>query len=318
MKGWILHQDSSEPLKPQTYENARFMEVAVRHGIELRIVNPNDFDLLVTKNDEESILLDGKPVELPDFIFPRMGAYTTYFGLAVIRHLEKLGVHSLNSAQSIETARDKLYTHQILAGNNIPVPKTMLVKFPVDASQVERNLGFPVVVKTLSGSQGSGVFLSENRESFIDLMQLIEVTNRNANIIMQEFIADSRGQDLRVITIGGRAVACMRRVATDGKFKTNFSQGGSVEAFELTPEIEWLATQASQQLNLNMAGVDLLFAGDHFKVCEVNSSPGFEGLERCCSIDVPHEVFHYMRVRLGLFQTEQAKVVPLTPLAALK
>ena len=305
MKAWLLYKDSAASLRPEAYEVRRFVETAAHDGIDLQVLRPEQFDLTVTREDTRSILIDGKPEPLPDVLVPRMGAGTTYFALAVIRHLERLGVYSLNSSQSIETVRDKLFTQQILAENNLPVPKTMLVKFPIDVALVEQQIGFPIVVKTLVGSQGSGVFLSESKSSFRDLMQLIESTSKSANIILQEFVAPTRGRDLRVLTLGGRVVACMQRKAADGDFKANFSNGGSVESFEVTPEIEWLATQTSQLLNLDMAGIDLLFAGDHFKVCEANSSPGFEGLESCCDLNVANAVFHFLRVRRGVFRKEK-------------
>lgn len=301
MKGWILYKDSANSLKPEAYEMQRFIDTAAEEGIELEIFKPEQFDLTVTREDRQSVLIDGKPVAMPDFVLPRMGAGTTYFALAVIRHLERLGVYCVNSSQSIETVKDKLYTHQILAENNLPVPKTMLVKFPIDVDLVEKHLGFPVVVKTLSGSQGSGVFLSENKSSFLDLMQLIEATNKTANIILQEFIAGSKGRDLRVITIGGRVVSSMQRIADEGQFKANFSAGSSVEHFEITPEIEWMATQTSHILGLEIAGIDLLFDGDHYKICEANSSTGFEGMESCSDVDIPKEIFHFIRVRKGIF-----------------
>ena len=156
----------------------------------------------------------------------------------------------------------------------------MLVKFPVDIALVERHLGFPVVIKTLSGSQGSGVFLSHKAREFDDLMQLIEATNKNANIILQEFIANSHGRDLRVFTIGGRVAGCYERRGQEDSFKANVSAGGSARPFQITPEIEWLATQTANILDLDVAGIDLLFDNGHYKICEANSSPGFEGLDR--------------------------------------
>lgn len=313
MKGWILYKDSANLLKPETYEINRFMDVAREEGIELEILRPEQFDLTVTREDKKSLLVDGEAVALPDFVLPRMGAGTTYFALAVIRHLERLGVYCVNSSQSIETVKDKLYTHQILAENNLPVPKTMLVKFPIDVHLVDKHLGFPVVVKTLSGSQGSGVFLSETKSSFIDLMQLIEATNKTANIILQEFVAASKGRDLRVITIGGRVISCMQRIAADGDFKANFSAGGRVEQVNITPEIEWMATQTSQLLGLEIAGIDLLFDGDHYKVCEANSSTGFEGMEHCCDVNIPKEIFHFVRIRQGIFKREDKNQVMIKP-----
>ncbi|MEE8193990.1 MAG: RimK family alpha-L-glutamate ligase [Dehalococcoidales bacterium] len=299
MKGWILYKDSASSLKPEAYEVHRLMAVAAENGIEMRVYKPEQFDLIVTREDRKSILIDGETALLPDFLLPRMGAATTYFALAVIRHLERLGVNAYNSSQSIDTVKDKLFTQQILAENNLPVPKTMLVKFPVDVGLVEKYLGFPVVVKTLSGSQGIGVFLAESRANFEDLMQLIEATSSRANIILQEFISSSRGIDLRVFTIGGRVVACMKRESKGDNFQANYSKGGLVNQFDVTPEIERLATETSRILGLDIAGIDLLFDGEHFKVCEANSSPGFEGLEKCCQVNIPQEIYDFIRLRLS-------------------
>lgn len=304
MKGWIIYKNDATQLRPEAYEIHRLIEEAAAQNIELEIFKPEQFDLLVTREGKKSILVNSERRDLPDFVMPRMGAGTTYFALAVLRQFEQLGIHLVNSSASIEAVKDKLYSQQILAQQNLPVPKTMLVKFPVDINLVESQLGFPVVVKTLSGSQGSGVFLAENRSTFSDLIQLIEATNKTANVILQEFITASRGTDLRVFTLGGRAIACFRRTNSEGGFKANFSSGGGVEPFEITPEIEWLATQTSKVLNLEMAGIDLLFDNDHFKVCEANSSPGFQGLEKSCGLNIPREIFHYLRIRLGLFSNK--------------
>jgi len=287
-------------LKPEAYEIKRFLEVASENGIEMQVFRPDQFDLIVTQEDRKSISIEGESVSLPNFLLPRMGAGTTYFALAVIRHLERLGVRSFSPSQSIDTVKDKLFTQQILAENNLPVPKTMLVKFPVNVDLVERYLGLPVVVKTLSGSQGIGVFLAESKSNFEDLMQLIEATNGKANIILQEFISSSKGLDLRVFTIGGRVVACMERKAREGSFKANYSRGGSVSRFEVTPEIEWLASETSRILGLDIAGIDLLFDGEHYRVCEANSSPGFEGLEKCCQVNIPQEIYDFIRIRCGM------------------
>ena len=299
MKGWILYKDATDTLRPEAYEISRFVEVATEMGIELSVLSPEQFDLVVTRDDRKSVLADGQETALPDFLLPRMGASTTYFALAVIRHLERLGVQTFNTSESIEVVKDKLYSHQILAQSNLPVAKTMLAKFPVEVDKVEQSIGFPVVVKTISGSQGTGVFLCENRGSLEDLMELVGATKSNVNIIMQEFIASSRGRDLRVITVGGRAVACMQRVSQDGSFKANISRGGRAEPFDITPEIEWLSTEVARLLGLDIAGIDLLFDGDHYRICEANSSPGFQGMEDCLPVSMPHEVFSFIAVRLG-------------------
>lgn len=295
MKGWILYKNKAEELKPELYEMHRFIDVALEKGIELRIVKPDQFDIIVTRDDRKSILLEGEVVSLPDFLLPRMGAGTTYFALAVIRHLERLGVRVFNSSQSIDTVKDKLYSQQILAERGISSPRTMFAKNPVNICLVEKYLGFPLIVKALSGSMGKGIFLSDNHTNFRDLMELIHVSNPNANIILQEFIKSSIGRDLRVLVIGGRAVACMERIAPTDSFKSNYSRGGEVRKFKMTPEIEKLATETARIFGLEIAGIDLLFDGDHFKVCEANSSPGFEGIEKCCNIDVAGMIYDFIR-----------------------
>lgn len=219
MKGWIIYDRKAYKVEGNTYENTRFLEVAKEMNIELEILRPDQFDLIVTREDKKSILINDQPTSLPDFIIPRMGAGTSYFALAVIRHIERLGIFSVNSAESIEIVKDKLYSQQILAQNDLPVPKTMLLKFPVDVELVGKHLGFPVIVKMLSGSQGSGVFLAQTRTQFLDLMHIIENANKNANIILQEFIQTSHGKDLRVFTVGGRVIGCMKRSSSTGDFK---------------------------------------------------------------------------------------------------
>lgn len=308
MRGWILYRESKAELKPESYEMHRFLDAAKRHNIELNIIRPEQLDLIVTRDDRKSIRLDGEITPLPDFIIPRQGAATPYFSLAVIRHLERLGVLVLNRSEAIETVKDKLYTQQVLAASNLPVPKTMLVKFPFESADlVEKQLGFPVVVKLLSGAKGSGVYLSETPGEFVDLMTFIESSKGNANIILQEFLADSRGRDLRVFMVGGRAIACMQRVSTDGSFKANISRGGDAQTFPMTPEIEMLSIEATRRVGLDIAGVDLLFDKDHFKVCEVNSSPGFKGIERAYpDKDIADQIFQYVEMRLGVFNSGES------------
>ena len=301
MLGWIIYRETRVELTPEAYEIRRFLDVAEQESIDVKVLKPEQFDLIVTWEDRKSILLDGEPTALPDFVMPRMGAGTTYFALAVIRHLERLGVNCFNTASAIDTVKDKLFTQQILAENNLPVPKTMLVKFPFSHELVVKQLGFPVIVKTLSGSQGKGVFLSRNEKEFSDLIQLVEATNPLTNIILQEFVESSYGRDIRVFTIAGRAIAAMERSAAESEFKANFSTGSRVRRIEITPEIEWMSSEASRILGLDFAGVDLLYDGEHYKICEVNSAPGFEGLESCCDVDVPREIYHFMKIRLGIF-----------------
>ena len=300
MLGWILHKHSDFLIKPETYEIQKLIEEGKQVGIEILVLQPEQIEIIVNRDDRKSIFVNDVSIPLPDFIIPRMGAGTTYFALALIRHLEKLGVYSFNSANSIDIVKDKLYQFQILAESGMPIPKTMLAKFPLDLHVVGKHIGFPVVVKTLTGSQGSGVFLCETLHSLEELMHMIENSNPNVNLIFQEFVKTSHGRDLRVVTVGGRVVGAMVRNAADGNFKANYSRGGTVEKFEITPEIEWLVLEIARKLDLDIAGIDLLFDGNGFKICEVNSSPGFEGLEQACEKNIAKEIIQFVKLRLDM------------------
>lgn len=295
MKAWILTRKEHF----DKYENKRFKKEAKRMGIELQMVSPEEFDIIVTKEGRRSILHNGISVELPECLIPRMGSGTTYFALAVIRHLERLGVFVLNSSQGIENAKDKLATMQILAANNIPIPKTLLAKFPLNIGGVEKEFSYPLLIKTVSGTHGKGILLCEKREQLGDLADLIEVSkDPKINVVIQEFVSSSKGKDIRIIVIGGKAIGAMLRVAGNGMFKANFSRGGKVERFKLKSPEEWLAIESAKLMELEIAGVDVLFDGESYKVCEVNSAPGFEGFEKATDLNVPEEVYRYIKVRL--------------------
>lgn len=298
MECWILFDEDVESHKPGAYEVRRFVEAGRRQDVDVKVFRPAQFDLVVTRDDRESVLIDGNVVGLPDFLIPRTGADTNYFALAVIRQLERLGVQSFNSSTTVESVADKLHSHQILAEHGIPVPNTMLAKFPVDIDLVENTIGFPVVVKTLVGTQGSGVFLCETRENFNDLMELIGETQPNLHLIFQEFIASSHGRDLRVFVVDGKVIAAMERKATDGSFKANFTRGGSVTSYDVQKDIETLALESAKILDLQITGVDILFDEHGYKICEANSAPDFKGLESCCDVSVADEVFAAMRRRM--------------------
>lgn len=290
MECWILFDGETEGTDPGAYEARRLIEAGRRKDLIVRVIRPEQFDLIVTQEDRKSVLIDGNVVKLPDFVLTRISGDVNYFTMAVIRHLERLGVPTFNKSHVIESVKDKLHSQQIMAESGIPVPATMLGKFPVDLDLVKNNIGFPVVVKTLSGTHGSGVFLCENESSFDDLMQLIRQTGHNTQLIFQQFIAASRGRDLRVFVIDGKAVAAMERRANDGSFKANFSRGGSVIQYTMTKEIEELALETTRVLGLDIAGIDILFDGKGYKICEANSAPDFRGLESCCDVSIADEI----------------------------
>jgi len=293
MRVWILAKNH------ETYENRRFSEVAHRIGVDLTLVQPDDIDLVVTQDGPNSVILGGRPVDLPDCLVPRMGAGTTSYGLAIVRHLERLGVYVPNSSESISTAKDKLATLQTLATNNVPIPKTMLARFPLNLEAIESQIPFPIVAKPASGSRGKGVFLCENRRQLADLVELIKIFHDlTVLVVFQEFIANSAGRDVRVLVIGGKPIGAMLRTAGEGQFKANFSAGGTVTRFELNPEVEHLAVESARLLKLDIAGVDILFGDTQHMVCEVNSSPGFQGFELATGIDVPRQVFDHIQSRI--------------------
>ncbi len=295
MEVWILFNEEVESSTAEAFEIRRFLAEGRNMGIDVKVFHPEQFDLLVTEEETDSILIDGKPVLLPDFMLPRTYVVDTgYFPLAILRQFERFGVPVYNNASCIERVADKLHTHQILAEKGLPTPTTMLAKFPVDIDLVEEHIGFPVVVKTLLGVNGSGVFLIENRDAFLDLMNLIGETNPNIQLIFQKFVAASKGRDLRVFVVNGKVIACMERRAAAGGFKANYSQGGSVQEFPIDEEAMEISIATADALGIQVAGIDLLFTEQGYTICEANTFPGFKGLEKACDVNVPREIFSAM------------------------
>ena len=295
IKGWILYKREVA----ESFETQRLIEEFTKAGADVKVINPNEIDIFVNKDNRNSILVNGESTALPDFVIPRTGSGTTYFITAVIRHLERLGVVMINGSTSINAVKDKLYTQQILAQSNLNVPKTMLLKHPIDIDFVEKNLGFPVIIKTLSGSFGTGVFLAETRKQFSQLVKVAEVTKSNLNIIVQEFIKDSYGKDLRVFVVNGKVVGCMMRRATDDDFRANITRGGEGIPYAVDDQIEWLSAESAKLLDLDIAGVDLLFNNGGYTVCEVNSSPGFEGMEQYTKTNIAEQIVDYVMKKCG-------------------
>lgn len=299
VSGIILYSKKEDELTDKDYSVKRLLSAARLRGIKLDVFIPSQFELIVTKLDEKSILLDDHPIPIPDFIIPRMGSDTTFYAFSIIRHLECLGTYVCNSADSIYSVKDKLYMHQKFASSKLATPKTMLAKFPSDIKVVKREIGFPLVIKNVTGTQGTGIYLCESEDKFQDVMELIYSNNPKANIILQEFITKSSGQDIRVFVVGGKVVGCMKR-SSKTSFKANYSKGGKVSEYKLTPELEWLSTEAAKFLELDIAGVDLLFDDNGFKICEANSSPGFHGLEDVIGKTVAETILDYILIKIGM------------------
>lgn len=295
MKVWILYGDDIDSTADLAFEMRRFLSEGEKMGIEVKAFKPHQFDLLVTEEKRDQIIIDGKWTDLPDFIFPYFNhSDHSYFSLAIVRQFERMGVNVFNNADTLERVRDKLHAHQILAEESLPTPDTMLAKFPINVELVEETLGFPLIVKTLHGALGSGVFLIENAKSFEDLMTLVHETQPNILMIFQKFIASSKGRDLRVLVVEGKVIAAMQRTAKAGDFKANFSQGGSVAKFEIDKKAAEISIQTAKALDIQVAGIDLLFTEDGYTICEANTFPGFKGLEKATGVNVPEAIFNAM------------------------
>lgn len=300
MRCWLLFHRDLAPDIPEAAEVLRFQQVATRLGIDLKVLRPRDFELVVDSADDWRAIYQGRRLPKPDIIIARTGSETSYFTLAILRHFERQGVAMVNGPAAIESVADKLQTLQILSGAGLPIPRTILGKFPVDVDVVERELGFPVVVKTLKGTRGNGVLLCADREQFNDLANLLDGASPGADFIFQQYIRSSHGRDVRVLVVNGKAVAAMERRSADGSFKSNISLGGIGTCFDPPPAMAELAVNVTGALGLDVAGIDILFDTDGYRICEANSSPGFLGLEKACGISVPDIIFDAMRDRLGL------------------
>ena len=294
--GWMLVKDRFW----ESYETNRLIEEFQKQDIEIQLVDPTTVDIFVNKDNKKSILVNGEPSDLPQFVFPRTGSGTTYYIKAVIRHFERMGVPVINSSDAIDNVKDKLYTHQILAQSNLDIPKTMLLRHPIDIDFVEKNIGFPVIVKKISGSYGRGVFLCEDKKQLNQLVTMAELTKKSYDIILQEFIKDTWGKDLRVFVVNDKVVGCMMRQATDDDFRANITRGGEGFPYEVNEQIEWLSSESSKALGLDIAGVDLLFQNGGYKICEVNSNPGFEGMETFTKKNIAKEIVSFIKLKLGL------------------
>jgi len=228
----------------------------------------------------------------------RLGAGILPFQLAVVRHLEQAGIPCVNGSVAIETVKDKLRTSQILSRHSIPIPNTMMVRMPIDDNLVKDNIGFPCVVKVVTGSYGEGVYLCEKQRDYKKLMEFIDNLGNKKTMIVQEYLGERVGEDLRVLVIGGKVIGAMKRTAPEGDFRANITGGGTGESYPVTEEIDFLARETARTLNLDIAGIDLLFDSRGFRVCEANSNPGFSGFERYCGVNVADIITEYVKFKI--------------------
>jgi len=273
-RGWIIvNQKDLDDSQMETlsYTITRILDVLRKAGFLMKVVNSQDIDVFLTNFERRSIMLKNVIHKKPDFAISRTGSTTAdFYTLAVYRHLEKLDVPVMNSPEAVMRVKNKLYSLQILAQNDIPVPKTILLKFPVNTPYVVKRLGLPVVIKLLQRTHGKGVFLAKTEEELQTHIDMLESVKPDAQMIFQEFMNNSMGTDVHVLVIGGRVVGAVKRTSK-GDFRSNVES--QVEAYKLPATGEYIALSVVRLLDLDIARVDLLFdneAQTRFRVCNVN------------------------------------------------
>ena len=278
--------------EPSSYTTQRLVEVAASRGHLVEVINTTRCYMNITSRKPE-VLIGGHSLEGFDAIIPRIGASVTFYGMAVVRQFELMGVYCVNGAQAIGRSRDKLYAHQLLAQAGVGMPATGMAHSPDDTLDLIQKVGgTPLVVKLLEGTQGKGVVLTETRKAAESVIGAFR--GLRANILVQEFIKESGGADVRCFVIGNKVIAAMRRQGAEDDFRSNLHRGGKGEKIKITREERATAVKAAKTLGLNVAGVDLLQSVSGPRVLEVNSSPGLEGIEKVTGQDIASAVIEYV------------------------
>ncbi len=277
---------------PNSYSTRRLKAAAQERGHTARVLNTLRFAIDLSGH-EPDLQYRGKPLSDYDAILPRIGASITFFGMAVVRQFEQMDVYTPTTAAGIANSRDKLRSIQILSRHDIGIPATTFARDRADVlPAIERVGGAPVVIKLLEGTQGIGVILAPDTKVAEAVIETLQSTKQN--VLIQRFIAESKGRDIRAFVIGDQVVAAMRRSARGDEFRSNVHRGGTTEAVELDEEYQRVAVQSAQIMGLKVAGVDMLESDDGPMVMEVNSSPGLEGIEAASELDVAGAVIDYV------------------------
>ncbi|MDJ0899096.1 MAG: 30S ribosomal protein S6--L-glutamate ligase [Xenococcus sp. MO_188.B8] len=286
MKIAILSQD------PALYSTRRLREAGEAQGHDMRVINYLRCYMNITSH-RPSVVCNGKPLEDFDAIIPRIGASRTFYGTAVVRQFEVMGVFPTNESQAISRSRDKLRCLQILAREGVGLPVTGFAHATQDIDGlIETVGGAPLVIKLLEGTQGIGVVLAETYQAAKSVIEAFR--GLDANILVQEYIKEAQGSDLRCFVVGGKVIAAMKRQGAEGEFRSNLHRGGKATKIKLTPEERSTAIRAAKAMGLRVAGVDLLRSNHGPVVMEVNSSPGLEGIEKVTEIDVAGKIIEYI------------------------
>lgn len=277
---------------PGCYSTRRLREAATARGHEANVLDTLRFAISLEEG-EPDLHYKRKPLSDYDAMIPRIGASITYFGTAVVRQFEQMNVFCMNGATGIANSRDKLRSLQMLSRHDVGIPATEFVRHKSDVlPAIERAGGAPVIIKLLEGTQGVGVILAESQkvaEAIIETLQ-----SAKQNVLIQKFVAESKGKDVRAFVVGDRVVAAMRRTAQGQEFRSNVHRGGSTEAIDLDSTFERTAIRATQIMGLRVAGVDMLEGADGPQIMEVNSSPGLEGIEGATGVDVAGSIIEYL------------------------
>lgn len=282
--------------EPHNYSTKRLVEACKKRGYTAKVLNTLKFALDIEEGNPD-LYYNQKRLSHYDAVLPRIGTSITYFGTAVVRQFQQMEVYSVNPADGILNSRDKLRSFQILSKHKIGIPPTTFVKDKKDVlPAIERVGGAPVVIKLLEGTQGIGVLLAYTLEMATSIIELLQ--SQKQNVLIQKFVAESKGKDVRAIVVGDRVVAAMRRVAQGQEFRSNVHRGGLTEAIELSEEYKETAIRATKIMGLGIAGVDMLEGKDGPQIMEINSSPGLEGIESCSNIDVAGAIIDYMAAQV--------------------
>lgn len=278
---------------PELYSHARLKEEGEKSGHEIRIINPLHCYMNVSASNPTVHYRGGELLGQFDAVIPRIGVSITFYGTAILRHMETMGMYALNESIAILRSRDKFRALQLLARKGLPMPSTGFAQSPDDTEDLIGMVGgAPVVIKLLEGTQGKGVILAESHQSAVSIINAFK--EMSANILVQEFIQESRGTDLRCFVVGDKVVAAMKRQAKDGEFRANVHQGGKALKVKLTPDERALAVAAAKTMGLRVAGVDLIRSHRGPLILEINSSPGLEGVEKATQVNVAGKIIQYL------------------------
>lgn len=278
---------------PNLYSHQRLKAEGLAAGHEVSIINPLYCYLNVAASNPKVHYRGGEPLPRYDAVIPRVGASITYYGTAVLRHMETMGMYTVNESIAISRSRDKFRALQLLARKGIPMPLTSFAQSPDDTQDLIRMVGgAPLVIKLLEGTQGKGVILADSHQSAVSIINAFK--EMSANILVQEFIEESRGTDIRCFVVGDKVVAAIKRQAKEGEFRANVHQGGKALKVKLTPQERAIAIGAAKTMGLKVAGVDLIRSHHGPLVLEINSSPGLEGIEKATHVNVAMKVIEYI------------------------